>query len=72
MDWLKPLYKFSIPLLKIVGLFYVLTLIFGGAYFFATNILGADSSSAITDMWLFGVLGCIAIGILQYEEKHEK
>ncbi|HRH23980.1 MAG TPA: hypothetical protein PK109_00090 [Candidatus Paceibacterota bacterium] len=72
MDWLTPLYKISLSALKIVGLFYVLTLIFSGAYFFATNILGIDENSAVTDMWFLGILGCIAIGVLQYEDKYGK
>jgi len=74
MDWLKLFYKPCLNLLKIGGLIYLLVIVFGGGYFFATSILGvpAGSSSVLGAAFFFGVLGCIAVGIIGYEDTRRK
>jgi len=74
MDWLKLFYKPCLYLLKVGGLIYLLVIVFGGGYFFATSILGvpADSSSVIGAAFFFGVLGCIAVGVIGYEDTRRK
>jgi hypothetical protein len=74
MDWLKLIYGPCLNLLKIGGLIYLLVIVFGGGYFFATSILGVptSSSSVLGAAFFFGVLGCIAVGIIGYEDTRRK